>query len=55
MKTKKLYVISSKKFRSLSGALAQMKKWKEQGTLDSKATIYEIKKVIKRKPLMNKK
>ena len=40
---KNIFVISSKKFTSLKGAIAQMRKWENKGTLDPKAKIYGTK------------
>jgi len=44
-----IYVISSKKFESLALAEAQMWDWELNAVLDRKATIYEVKRVIKYK------
>jgi len=44
-KTKKLYVISSTKFSSLTDASRQMLEWWKEGRLDSNARVYEVAKV----------
>jgi hypothetical protein len=49
MKTKvnSFYTISSKKFKSINSALAQMIKWDKAGTLDKDATIYKVVAVVR--------
>ena len=37
-----MYVISSKKFRSLRAAKRQIDEWADKGTLDSKARVYKV-------------
>ena len=42
-----MYVISSKKFKSLALAKAKMWEWELNAVLDKKATIYEVKRAVK--------
>ena len=44
-----MYVISSKKFKSINDALVQILKWDKKGTLDSKAHIYKVIQAIRPK------
>jgi hypothetical protein len=46
-KANSFYTISSKKFKSINSALAQMIKWDKAGTLDKDATIYEVVAVVR--------
>lgn len=40
----KKYVISSTEFESKDEAMAQIAEWAEDGTLDSRARVYEVKR-----------
>ena len=46
---KVIYVISSKKFKDLNSAIAQMIKWDKKGTLSSKAHVYQVVHAIRPK------
>lgn len=48
----KKFVISSTAYESKDEALAQLTEWSENGTLDSKARVYEVKR--KYQPVLNK-
>jgi len=54
---KSMYVISSKKFKSINDALVQMVKWDKAGTLSKSAHVYEVLHAlrVKHKKLPKKK
>ena len=42
-----IFVISSKRYKNLQGAMEQIQKWENKGTLDKKARIYKTSEMYR--------